>query len=219
MSSENGGGSEVSSSSARKSSSPSSTNKSSALGRSGERLMKSARCRSSVGESNQFVSSLMMMSRRDTFLVFFARCYNCTRVFLLSVSPSCTTRRPVPGAAARVSLHFAPAGIKAPRTPPRDPTARGHCGFEEGLPGPSYPRQPCGRGEAQQTQRAMSIVLHRIPGIGSPRDLVQFSRCRFCRSLNRSGFKRTCALGRGARRHRTRSTTFVFGRHIVAGGS
>ena len=45
------------------------------------------------------------------------------------------------------------------------------------------------RGEAQQTQLAMSLVLHRTPGIGSPRDFIRFSRCQFRRILNRSGFE------------------------------
>ena len=52
-------------------------------------------------------------------------------------------------------------------------------------------------GEAQQTQLAMSLVLHRIPGTGSPRDFIRFSRCQFGRILNRSGFKEMFALGRG----------------------
>ena len=54
-----------------------------------------------------------------------------------------------------------------------------------------------GGGEAQQTQRAISFAVHRIHGIGSPRGFILFSRCQFSRSLNRSGFKRMCARGRG----------------------
>ena len=54
-----------------------------------------------------------------------------------------------------------------------------------------------GGGQAQQTQRAISFVLHRIHGIGSPRGFILFSRCQFSRRPNRSGFKRMRARGRG----------------------
>ena len=44
-------------------------------------------------------------------------------------------------------------------------------------------RKPSGfgqpRGEAQQTQRAMSFVLHRTPGIGAPRVLSDFRAVSF----------------------------------------
>ena len=53
------------------------------------------------------------------------------------------------------------------------------------------------RGGSQQTQLAISLVLHRIPGIGSPRDFIRFSRCQFRRILNRSGFEEMFAHGRG----------------------
>ena len=52
------------------------------------------------------------------------------------------------------------------------------------------------RGEAQQTQLAISLVLHRIRGIGSPRDFIRFSRCQLGRSPVRSGFERVFAHGR-----------------------
>ena len=54
-----------------------------------------------------------------------------------------------------------------------------------------------GGGEAQQTQLAILLVLHRTPGIGSPRGFIRFSRCLFRRILNRSGFAGVFALGRG----------------------
>ena len=40
-------------------------------------------------------------------------------------------------------------------------------------------------------------MLHRIRGIGSPRDFIRFSRCQFGRILNRSGFEEMFAQGRG----------------------
>ena len=43
----------------------------------------------------------------------------------------------------------------------------------------------------------MSLVLHRIPGISSPRGFIRFSRCQFGRTLNRSGFEGMFAQGRG----------------------
>jgi hypothetical protein len=43
----------------------------------------------------------------------------------------------------------------------------------------------------------MSLGLHHIPGIGSPRDFIRFSRCQFERLPVRSGFERVCARGRG----------------------
>ena len=52
------------------------------------------------------------------------------------------------------------------------------------------------RGEAQQTQLAMSLVLHRIHGIGSPRGFILFSRCQFLHLPVRSGFERVFAHGR-----------------------
>ena len=55
----------------------------------------------------------------------------------------------------------------------------------------------CVGGQAQQTQLAISFVLHRIHGIGSPRGFILFSRCQFWRILNRSGFEETSAQGRG----------------------
>ena len=42
----------------------------------------------------------------------------------------------------------------------------------------------------------MSLVLHRIPGIGSPRGFVRFSRCQFLHLPVRSGFERVFAHGR-----------------------
>ena len=71
-----------------------------------------------------------------------------------------------------------------------------------GWPKPRYseilrPRAEWCRGEAQQTQLAMSLVLHRTPGIGALRDFIRFSRCLFRRILNRYGFERMFALGRG----------------------
>ena len=42
----------------------------------------------------------------------------------------------------------------------------------------------------------MSLVLHRIHGIGSPRGFILFSRCEFWRSPVRSGFERVFAHGR-----------------------
>ena len=52
------------------------------------------------------------------------------------------------------------------------------------------------RGEAQQTQLAMSLVLHRIPGIGSPRDFIRFLRCQYLHlPVRSSGFERLFAHG------------------------
>ena len=43
----------------------------------------------------------------------------------------------------------------------------------------------------------MSLVLHRIPGIGSPRDFIRFLRCLFWRlPVRSSGFERAFAHGR-----------------------
>ena len=41
----------------------------------------------------------------------------------------------------------------------------------------------------------MSLVLHRIPGIGSPRGFIRFSRCQFLHLPVRSGFERVFAHG------------------------
>ena len=55
---------------------------------------------------------------------------------------------------------------------------------------------PTLRGGSLRAELAMSLVLHRTPGIGSPRDFIRFSRCRFWRSPVRSGFERVFAHGR-----------------------
>jgi hypothetical protein len=65
------------------------------------------------------------------------------------------------------------------------------------------------RGEAQQTQLAMSLVLHRIRGIGSPRDFIRFSRCQFGRILNRSGFEGMFPQGRGGAAADVRSLSWA----------
>ena len=79
-------------------------------------------------------------------------------------------------------------GIERPHDKPRPVLGTAHAHV---VPCESY------RGQAQQTQRAISFVLHRIHGIGSPRDFIRFSRCQFRRILNRSGFEETSAQGRG----------------------
>ena len=42
----------------------------------------------------------------------------------------------------------------------------------------------------------MPLVLHRIPGIGSPRGFIRFSRCLFWHLPVRSGFEHVFAHGR-----------------------
>ena len=68
---------------------------------------------------------------------------------------------------------------------------------------------PHGRGEAQQTQLAMSLVLHRIRGIGSPRDFIRFLRCQFGRILNRPGFEGMFPQGRGGATADARSLSWA----------
>ena len=61
---------------------------------------------------------------------------------------------------------------------------------------PSVRARPRSRGGSLRAELAMSLVLHRIPGIGSPRGFIRFSRCLFWRSPVRSGFERAFAHGR-----------------------
>ena len=66
----------------------------------------------------------------------------------------------------------------------------------------------------------MSFVLHRIHGIGSPRDFIRFSRCQFSRRAVRSGFKRMRARGRGETainaNHFSGVVTFYFSFSLMA---
>jgi hypothetical protein len=82
-----------------------------------------------------------------------------------------------------------PSGENSPRVGTTRP-ARFHLGSKS----PAGGRRG---GESLRRELAISFVLHRIHGIGSPRDFIRFSRCQFCCRPNRSGFKRMCARGRG----------------------